>query len=150
MEKARSFRLLLVCNLTQLTQLVIFSPIYRAFREAAISHALERVGETAQKIEGRFNVLEKGLSHKIMSDSVYSEINFHITWLTKSNLPLIKPEIETKLYQFLKHKIIAHFRGLFSRYRRHRRPHTSHRECSAVIVDERVDWTIKRRKFVPY
>jgi len=42
-------------------QLVMFSPIYRAFREAAISHALERVGETARKIEGRFNVLEKRL-----------------------------------------------------------------------------------------
>jgi len=84
----------------------MFSPIYRAFREAAISHALERVGETAQKIEGRFNVLANGLSHKIMSDSVYSEINIHITWHTKSNLPLIKPAIETKLYQFLKHKII--------------------------------------------
>ncbi len=41
-----------------------------------------------------------------MSDSVYSEINFHITWHTKMNMPLIKPEIETKLYQFLKHKII--------------------------------------------
>jgi len=41
-----------------------------------------------------------------MSDSVYSEINFHITWHTKSNLPLIKTEIETKLFQFLKHKII--------------------------------------------
>lgn len=41
-----------------------------------------------------------------MSDSVYSEINFHIVWHTKSNLPLIKPEIETKLYSFLKHKII--------------------------------------------
>lgn len=41
-----------------------------------------------------------------MPDSVYSEINFHITWHTKSNLPLIKPAIETKLYQFLKHKII--------------------------------------------
>lgn len=41
-----------------------------------------------------------------MSDSVYSEINFHIVWHTKSNLPLIKPEIETKLYGFLKHKII--------------------------------------------
>lgn len=41
-----------------------------------------------------------------MSDSVYSEINFHIVWHTKSNLPLIKPQIETKLYSFLKHKII--------------------------------------------
>ncbi len=41
-----------------------------------------------------------------MPDSVYSEINFHITWHTKANLPLIKPAIETKLYQFLKHKII--------------------------------------------
>ncbi len=41
-----------------------------------------------------------------MSDTVYSEINFHIVWHTKSNLPLIKSEIETKLHQYLKHKII--------------------------------------------
>ena len=41
-----------------------------------------------------------------MSVSVYSEINLHITWHTKSNLPTIKPEIEAKLHQFLKHKII--------------------------------------------
>lgn len=41
-----------------------------------------------------------------MSDAVYSEINFHIVWHTKANLPLIQPQIETKLYQFLKHKIL--------------------------------------------
>lgn len=41
-----------------------------------------------------------------MSDTVYSEINLHITWHTKSNWPSIKPEIELKLHQFLKHKII--------------------------------------------
>lgn len=41
-----------------------------------------------------------------MPDSVYSEINFHITWHTKTNLPLITTAIETKLYQFIKHKII--------------------------------------------
>lgn len=41
-----------------------------------------------------------------MSESIYSEINFHITWHTKANMPLIKPEIETKLYKFLKRKII--------------------------------------------
>lgn len=41
-----------------------------------------------------------------MSDSVYSEINFHITWHTKNNLPLISSAIETKLYNFIKHKII--------------------------------------------
>jgi putative transposase len=41
-----------------------------------------------------------------MSENAYSEINFHVTWHTKSNLPLIKPEIEAKLHQFLKHKII--------------------------------------------
>ena len=129
---------------------MLFSPIHRAFREAAFSHALERVERRRKKLKGVLTSLKKGLSHKIMSDSVYSEINFHITWHTKSNLPLIKTEIETKLYQFLKHKIIAHFRGLFSRYRRHRRPHSSRRERSAVIIDERVDWTIKGRKFVPY
>jgi putative transposase len=41
-----------------------------------------------------------------MPASVYSEINLHITFHTKGNLPLIKPEIEIKLYQFLKRKII--------------------------------------------
>lgn len=41
-----------------------------------------------------------------MPDSVYSEINFHITWHTKTNLPLITSAIETGLYQFIKHKII--------------------------------------------
>ena len=41
-----------------------------------------------------------------MSEYAYSEINLHITWHTKSNLALITPEIESKLHQFLKHKII--------------------------------------------
>ena len=41
-----------------------------------------------------------------MSRRAYSEINFHITWHTKSNLPSIKPELEPKLYQFLKDRIL--------------------------------------------
>ena len=41
-----------------------------------------------------------------MPRRVYSEINFHITWHTKANMPLIKLEIETKLYQFLKQRIL--------------------------------------------
>ncbi|MBE7517420.1 MAG: IS200/IS605 family transposase [Chloracidobacterium sp.] len=41
-----------------------------------------------------------------MSDAVYSEINFHITWHTKSSLPMIAEHIENKLYQFLTHKIL--------------------------------------------
>ena len=41
-----------------------------------------------------------------MSRRAYSEINFHITWHTKNNLPLIKAEIESKLYLFLKQKIL--------------------------------------------
>lgn len=41
-----------------------------------------------------------------MSRRVYSEINLHITWHTKGNLPLIKEKIEPKLFQFLKHKIL--------------------------------------------
>lgn len=41
-----------------------------------------------------------------MSRRSYSEINFHITWHTKNNLPLIKPEIESKLYEFLRRKIL--------------------------------------------
>ena len=38
--------------------------------------------------------------------TIYSEINLHITWHTKANMPLIKPEIETRLFKYLKHKII--------------------------------------------
>ncbi len=41
-----------------------------------------------------------------MSRRAYSEINLHITWHTKNNLPLIKAELEPKLYQFLKQKIL--------------------------------------------
>jgi putative transposase len=41
-----------------------------------------------------------------MSRRSYSEINFHITWHTKNNLPLIKAEFELKLYQFLKQKML--------------------------------------------
>ncbi len=41
-----------------------------------------------------------------MSNAVYSEINLHITWHTKMNMPLITPAIAPKLYQFVKRKII--------------------------------------------
>jgi putative transposase len=41
-----------------------------------------------------------------MPRRVYYEIYFHITWHTKHSLPIIKPDIESKLYSFLKHKIL--------------------------------------------
>ena len=41
-----------------------------------------------------------------MSRRAYSEINLHTTWHTKGNLPLIKPEIEPKLYAFLRKKML--------------------------------------------
>ena len=41
-----------------------------------------------------------------MSNSVYSEINFHITWHTKISLPMINERIEERLYHYLTHKII--------------------------------------------
>ena len=41
-----------------------------------------------------------------MSTAAYSEINFHITWHTKDNLPMIRGKIEDRLYHFLTHKII--------------------------------------------
>ena len=80
-----------------------------------------------------------------MSESVYSEINFHINWHTKSNLPLIKPEIETKLYQFLKHKIIetpeVYFHAIGG-IEDHLHIVVS---PAAVIADERMDRKIERR-----
>ena len=41
-----------------------------------------------------------------MSQSVYSEINFHITWHTKNSLPLINEQIEGRLYHYLTHKVL--------------------------------------------
>lgn len=41
-----------------------------------------------------------------MSDSVYSEITFHITWHTKNSLPMITERIEERLYHYLTHKIL--------------------------------------------
>jgi putative transposase len=41
-----------------------------------------------------------------MSDAVYSEINFHITWHTKNSLPMIGERIQDRLYHYLTHKIL--------------------------------------------
>jgi putative transposase len=41
-----------------------------------------------------------------MSIRVYSEINLHITWHTKDNMPLIKAEMRPQLYAYLKNKIV--------------------------------------------
>jgi REP element-mobilizing transposase RayT len=41
-----------------------------------------------------------------MSQSVYSEINFHITWHTKTSLPMITEKIEDRLFHYLTHKIL--------------------------------------------
>jgi len=41
-----------------------------------------------------------------MSATVYSEINFHITWHTKNSLPMITQKVEDRLYRYLTHKII--------------------------------------------
>ncbi len=36
-----------------------------------------------------------------------SEINFHITWHTKDNLPLITPKLEPGLWAFIKNRIVT-------------------------------------------
>ncbi len=41
-----------------------------------------------------------------MSITVYTEINFHITWHTKLSLPMINAKIEERLYHYLTHKIL--------------------------------------------
>lgn len=55
-------------------------------------------------MEGRFNVLSTALA--TMASSVYSEINFHLTWHTKNSLPMIRERIEERLYHYLTHKIL--------------------------------------------
>ena len=41
-----------------------------------------------------------------MSRNYYSEINLHIVWHTKTNLPLLSPEVEPLAHRFLKKRII--------------------------------------------
>jgi putative transposase len=41
-----------------------------------------------------------------MSRRAYSEINLHVTYHTKGNLPLIKGDVEPKLYGFVKERIL--------------------------------------------
>jgi len=41
-----------------------------------------------------------------MIENSCSEINLHIIWQTRTNLPLIKSGIESRLYAVLKHKIV--------------------------------------------
>jgi putative transposase len=41
-----------------------------------------------------------------VSNNFYSEINLHVTWHTKDNLPLLNPRIEEFVYRFLKQKIV--------------------------------------------
>ena len=42
-----------------------------------------------------------------MSVRAYAEINFHITWHTKSSSPFITEQIEPDLYGFLKNRIVT-------------------------------------------
>ncbi len=42
-----------------------------------------------------------------MSNRSYAEINFHITWHTKDNVPLINAAMELDLYAFVKNRIVS-------------------------------------------
>ena len=37
----------------------------------------------------------------------YAEINFHITWHTKLNLPVLRDTIRERLYRYLHHRIVS-------------------------------------------
>jgi putative transposase len=41
-----------------------------------------------------------------MSRNVYSEINLHFTWHTKSNSPILIEMIENRLHQYIKHRVL--------------------------------------------
>jgi REP element-mobilizing transposase RayT len=51
-----------------------------------------------------------------MSVRAYAEINFHITWHTKNNLPFITEKLEPEIYAFIKNRIIktpnVHFHAI--------------------------------------
>ena len=42
-----------------------------------------------------------------MSKSYYSEINLHLVWHTKGNLPLLTPEIEKQAHRHRRHRLIT-------------------------------------------
>jgi putative transposase len=41
-----------------------------------------------------------------VSRNVYSEINLHFTWHTKSNMPVLIEMIENRLHQYIKHRVL--------------------------------------------
>ena len=41
-----------------------------------------------------------------MSKNYYSEINLHVVWHTKASLPLLTPEIEKSVHNFLRERMI--------------------------------------------
>ena len=42
-----------------------------------------------------------------MRRNIYSEINLHINWHTKHDLPVIVDRIEERLYRYLSHRIVT-------------------------------------------
>ena len=48
-----------------------------------------------------------------MSNRSYSEINLHITWHTKDNIPFISPNLEPDLYAFIKDRIVRDKQAYF-------------------------------------
>ena len=42
-----------------------------------------------------------------MRQNVYSEINFHINWHTKHDIPVLVGQIEDRLYHYLRHRIVT-------------------------------------------
>ena len=41
-----------------------------------------------------------------MSRNIYSEINLHFTWHTKSNMPVLTEMIENRLHHYIKHRVL--------------------------------------------
>jgi putative transposase len=54
------------------------------------------------------NGLLNGLSQikQTMPRNVYSEINLHIVWHTKGNMPLLNEAVEARAYQHIKHFVL--------------------------------------------
>lgn len=42
-----------------------------------------------------------------MSNRSYAEINLHITWHTKDNIPFITPTLEPDLWAFIKNRVVT-------------------------------------------
>ncbi len=129
-----------------------FSLVHEASRRANSHAPLGRGKVLNEQIRGRLTSFSPALA--FMSNSVYSEINFHITWYTKTSLPMIDQRIESRLYHNVPSSLFTDLRPLTTDHCF--TPATDHRpltrpSCPKAVIakGDRTSWRrIKRRQAI--